>query len=468
MKKINEADLREVPITNMAAEGKCIARINGQVVFVYEAAPGDLADLRITGRKKKFLEARIQNLVKPGASRVVPFCEHFGVCGGCKWQHIRYEDQAQYKRQQVVDALERIGGLKNPEVLEICSAPDTEHYRNKLEFTFTPERWLTHEEIGSGEILPHKNGLGFHIPGRFDKVLDIRHCHLQPEPSNAIRLAVKDYALKNGYTFYNLDTREGWLRNLIIRNNIQGQFMVILQVSSFDELQLNDLLTALQNQFPEITSLNYVVNSKLNETFYDLDVICFSGKPYLEEQMEELTFRIGPKSFFQTNPHQALSLYEFVRDFAGLTGKETVYDLYTGTGTIALFLAKGAKKVVGLEYVEDAITDAKTNAKINGITNDNFFAGDIKDLLTKSFIDEHGKPDVMIADPPRAGMHPDVCRMILQSAPKRLIYVSCNPATQARDLTLLLEKYRYIRSQPVDMFPHTHHVENIALLEIKK
>jgi 23S rRNA (uracil1939-C5)-methyltransferase len=457
-------DLKAVTIEKMVAEGKCIARVDGQVVFVEGVAPGDVADLRILRKKKKFLEAGPEFFHKKSDLRIEPICSHFGTCGGCKWQHISYTAQLEYKHQQVVDSLERIAKVELPAILPIIGAEEVYHYRNKLEYTFSNKRWLTTEEIASGEAIS-REALGFHIPGRFDKILDVATCHLQPEPSNSIRLFVRELALRKGLPFFDMVSQEGMMRNLLIRNTNLNEWMVILQVAHGPVPVIEEVLDAVQEAFPQITSLNYVINNKKNETFHDLEVVCYKGSPYIREQMDGLIFRIGPKSFFQTNSKQALRLYETTRQMAGLTGTELVYDLYTGTGTIANFVAKKAGRVIGLEYVPEAIEDAKINSQINQIDNTAFFAGDIKDLLDESFISRHGRPQVVITDPPRAGMHADVCEMLLRAAPQRIVYVSCNPATQARDIALLDAGYKVMEVQPVDMFPQTHHVENIVLLQ---
>ena len=465
--------LEQVRVEGIAAEGKALARVDDKVVFVPGVAPGDIVDIRITRKKKSFMEGVAIHFHEYSKDRVEPFCEYFGTCGGCKWQHLPYPLQLKFKQQQVVDNMERIAKVELPEIQSIIGSKNDILYRNKLEFTFSDTRWLTKVEIENSDAL-NRNGLGFHIPGRFDKVLDIEKCYLQEEPSNKIRNWLRAYAIKNDLPFYNLKTHEGYLRIAIIRTATSGQSMVILQVAQDKPEWLTPLLDALIAEFPEVTSLNYVINNKRNETFHDLPVHNYSGEPFIEEYMtiqenkpEKLIFQIGPKSFYQTNSTQAYELYKIARSYAGLTGSELVYDLYTGTGTIANFVAHQAKKVIGLEYVEAAIEDAKINSSINKITNTDFYAGDIKDLLNEAFINNHGKPDVIISDPPRAGMHPDVIKMLLRVAAPRIVYVSCNPATQARDLALLDEKYKVVKLQPVDMFPQTHHVENVALLELK-
>lgn len=454
--------IEKVRIEGIAAEGKCIARIDDQVLFIEGVAPGDLVDVMVTRKKPNYMEGKPMTFHEYSKDRIEPYCEHFGTCGGCKWQHIPYELQLKYKNQQVIDSLQRIAKVELPEIKPILASASSKFYRNKLEYTFSNWKWFTKAEVDSGEELDRR-GLGFHIPGRFDKILDVENCYHQPEPSNTIRLAVRKYCLENELTFYDLVKRTGIMRNLIIRNSVIDEWMVILQVASEDE-KIFGLLEHLKVNFPQITSLQYVVNDKINETFHELEVKLYSGEAFIMEEMEGIKFKVGPKSFYQTNAPQAYELYKIARDFAGLTGKEVVYDLYTGTGTIANFIAKNAKEVVGLEYVEDAIEDAKVNSEINGITNTSFYAGDMKDLLNDDFMSQHAKPDVIITDPPRAGMHESVVKMLLKIEAEKIVYVSCNPATQARDLAWLDEKYRVERVQPVDMFPQTHHVENVVLL----
>jgi 23S rRNA (uracil1939-C5)-methyltransferase len=458
--------LENIRIEEMVAEGKCLARHNNMVIFVAGVAPGDVVDLRITRKKKSFLEAEPVAFKEYSELRVQPFCEHFGVCGGCKWQHIPYDTQLHYKQKQVKDNLERIGKVALPPFDPILGSVKTRYYRNKLEFTFSNNGWLTNEQIKSGEEF-NRNALGFHIPGRFDKILDIQHCYLQPGPSNAIRLEVRAYARANGLAFFDVVKQQGFLRNLIIRTANTGELMVLLQVYENAPEAIEGIMKHLEVTFPEITSLQYVVNSKGNETYHDLEVVCYKGLPYIHEEMEGIRFRVGPKSFYQTNANQAYELYRLAREFAGLTGNELVYDLYTGAGTIANFVARQSREVIGIEYVPSAIEDAKINSQINDITNTTFYAGDIKDILSDELIAKHGRPDVVITDPPRAGMHEDVVEKLLQVHPQRMVYVSCNPATQARDLELLSQKYDVARVQPVDMFPQTHHVENIILLTAK-
>jgi 23S rRNA (uracil1939-C5)-methyltransferase len=462
-RKSNLPLIREAEIVDIAAEGKAIARIDGMVIFVPFAVPGDIVDLQVTKKRKSFMEAKVVAFHKFSEIRQKPVCEHFGVCGGCKWQILPYQQQLQYKQAQVSDQLIRIGKLDIPMISAILPSDNELFYRNKLEFTFSANRWLTEEEIGSEQEFDRR-ALGFHIPEMFDKVLDVKKCWLQGDPSNAIRDTVKDFAKGKGMSFFDLRNQQGFLRNLIIRTANTGEIMVILSFFRDDEIHRTELLDHLSKAFPQITSLMYVINQKVNDTITDQDILVYKGKDHIIETMEDLRFRIGPKSFFQTNSDQAYKLYKVTRDFAELTGDEIVYDLYTGTGTIANFVAQKAKKVVGIEYVPEAIEDAKVNSNINVIENTVFFAGDIKDVLCKEFIEEQGHPDVVILDPPRAGIHPNVIEAILYTMPKRIVYVSCNPATQARDLSFLSESYTITAVQPVDMFPHTHHVENVVKL----
>jgi 23S rRNA (uracil1939-C5)-methyltransferase len=456
--------LEKLVITDIAAEGKAIARFEGMVVFVSRCVPGDMVDVQIVRRRKRFMEGFPVRFHTLSPAREEPFCSHFGTCGGCKWQHLPYKDQLRFKQQQVADALERIGKVEASTILPILGSEQLKYYRNKLEFTFSHSRWLTQDEIQSGDPLTERRALGFHIPGKFDKVLDIDTCYLQPEPSNEIRNFVRHYALENDLPFFNLVRQEGLLRNLIIRNNLAGEVMAVFSFFRDDSPVIERLLSAVAERFPQIASLLYVINPKANDTLNDLEVRLFRGKDHLTENMEGLTFSISPKSFFQTNTRQAYNLYCIARDFAGLTGNETVYDLYSGTGTITLFMAHNCRKVVGLENVGDAVTDARKNAGQNDISNAVFLTGDIRELLNDELLKQHGRPDVIITDPPRTGMHADVIKAILAAAPERIVYVSCNPATQARDIQLLSEHYRVIKTQPVDMFPYTHHVENVALL----
>lgn len=460
--------LEQIEILDFAAEARCISKIKDEIIFVQgPVAPGDIADLRILKSKKKFKQAQAINIQALSTHRVEAPCSHFGVCGGCKWQHVSYESQLAFKSRQVLDNLTRIAKVPLPEFLPILGSGEAYYYRNKLEFTFSSARWLTSSEIGS-EDLGSLNALGFHVPGRFDKILAVDHCYLQPDPSNAIRNSIFAFAEKNNISFYELKfQKEGALRNLIIRNTSIGQWMVTVQFAYASEQEIESVMTFLKAEFPIISSLNYVINQKGNDTFHDLEVICYHGKPFIEENMEDLTFQIGPKSFFQTNSKQAIRLYQLVREYAGLTGSEIVYDLYSGTGTIGLFLANQAAKIVGLEYVEMAVADAHINAKLNHIEHASFFAGDMKRVLTEEFISIHGKPDVIITDPPRAGMDEEVIVQILKVLPKTIVYVSCNPATQARDLALLDVAYTVDIVHPVDMFPQTHHVENIVRLRLK-
>jgi 23S rRNA (uracil1939-C5)-methyltransferase len=461
--------LENVTIDSMAAEGKCVARVNGLVLFVEGAAPGDVANVSLTRIKSSFLEGKAVEIKKLSDKRTDPFCSHFGLCGGCKWQNLDYKTQLYYKQQQVIDNLERLGGLSLPEIKPIIASQQIKHYRNKLEFSFTSYRWFTKEEMDSGKDLS-RNGLGYHLPKSFDKIFDVEHCYLQPEPSDSIRLAIKEIALQENIPFFDTKRQDGFLRTLGIRTANTGEVMVILQVTSNHQEWIEKILSHIAASFPQVTSLNYVVNAKKNDTYGDLEVRCWKGKPYITETMPKpdgsgtLEFRVGPKSFYQTNAQQAHTLYKESWKLAELKGDELVYDLYTGTGTIANFVAANARKVIGLEYVSAAIDDAKINSQINNISNTDFYAGDIKDLLDDAFLNKHGRPDVIITDPPRAGMHEDVCKMLLKAAPEKIVYVSCNPATQARDLKMLAEKYTIVAVQPVDMFPHTMHVENIVLL----
>ena len=456
--------LEDFEITGVAAEGKSLGRWNDMVVFIPYGAPGDVARVKITRKKHSFAEGVIDCLVKPSELRVEPMCQHFGTCGGCKWQHLPYDYQLRCKQQQVVDALERIAKVPLPAISPILGSKKTTHYRNKLEFTFSNKCWLTPEQMRSGEEFPNRNAVGFHIPGGFDKVLNIENCWLQDDISNRLRLFLRDYAQQRGYTFYDIRNNVGLMRTIMIRTASTGELMLVVVFGEDNETAIADVMGAVKEQFPQITSLMYVVNLKVNDSLTDQEFILYSGRDYIEEEMEGLKFRVGAKSFYQTNSEQAYELYKVARNFAGLTGKELVYDLYTGTGTIANFVARQAREVIGIEYVPEAIEDAKLNSRINGIENTKFFAGDMKDVLTGEFVAYHGIPDVMIVDPPRAGMHEDVVRVILNAEPQRIVYVSCNPATQARDIALLDKKYRVEAVQPVDMFPHTHHVENVALL----
>ena len=454
-----------VKIEGVAAEGKSIARVNDLVVFIPYGAPGDIVDIKIDKKKHSYAEAHIVRMVEPSPLRCEPVCQHFGVCGGCKWQHLPYEEQLRHKRTQVCDALERIAKVELPEVNPILGSEKTLCYRNKLEYTFSNKSWLTFEQMRSGEEFPDRNALGFHIPGAFDKVLDIHKCHLQDDLSNRIRLFIRRYTLDRGYSFYDLKAQQGLMRTLMVRIVSTGEVMLVVVFGENNQEAIADVMNAVADQFPQITSLLYVVNLKANDTITDQEVLTWRGRDYIEERKENLTFRIGAKSFYQTNSEQAYELYTVARRMADLTGNELVYDLYTGTGTIANFVASRARKVVGIEYVPEAIEDAKLNSQVNGIDNTIFYAGDMKDILTDDFVALHGRPDVMIIDPPRAGMHADVVNVIMRAEPERIVYVSCNPATQARDIALLDSKYKVIEVQPVDMFPHTHHVENVVRLD---
>jgi 23S rRNA (uracil1939-C5)-methyltransferase len=458
---------QNIEIETVAAEGKSLAHVNGKVIFVPFAVPGDIVDIQVKIKRKGYMEGFVTNMIKPSPDRIEPFCSHFGVCGGCKWQSLPYSTQLRFKQQQVTDQLTRIGHLKLPEITPILGSESEQYYRNKLEFTFSSKRWI--ESLTEAENLPAEQriGLGFHIAGLFDKVLDINHCYLQPSPSNEIRLFVKEFAIKNGLTFFDLREQTGFLRTMVVRTTSTGEVMVIMVFANENIEEREGLLNALRDNFPAIPSLNWVINGKKNDSIADLECYNYSGMPYITEKMEDLSFRIGPKSFYQTNSQQAYRLYSIVRDFADLKGSETLYDLYTGTGTIALFLAHSVAKVVGIEYVAEAIEDAKINAAENKIQNCSFFAGDMRDMLSSEFIEQNGKPDVVVLDPPRAGIHPDVAKVLAEAAPEKIVYVSCNPATQARDIALLGDNYEIKRVQPVDMFPHTHHLENVVLL-VKK
>ena len=462
--------LQSISIEGIAGEGKALTHVNGQVLFVPFAAPGDVCDIQVTKKKSSFMEGRITEIITPSPQRVTPFCSHFTICGGCKWQHLPYSLQLETKDQVVRDALCRIGKIDVGTYLPILGSERTERYRNKLEFTFSHRRWLQPEELS---VLGEKeeqdlSGLGFHLPGMFDKVLDIDQCHLGAEVLDDIRLFIRDYckARPERYPYFDLRKQEGFMRTLMMRTTSTGEIMLVVVFFREDEEARTALLDAVKEHLPQITSLLYVINAKANDTITDQEIHCYSGRDYIEEQMEGLTFRIGPKSFYQTNSEQAYELYKDAREFAELTGKEHVYDLYTGTGTIANFVARNATSVIGIEYVPEAIADAKINSEVNGIDNTLFYAGDMKDILTEDFILQHGRPEVIITDPPRAGMHEDVITTILRAAPQRIVYVSCNPATQARDLQLLTASgdYRVTKSRAVDMFPHTHHIENVVQL----
>lgn len=471
--------LEHITITDVAAEGKSLARVDDKVIFVPFTVPGDVVDLQITKKKHKYCEARVLRFIEYSNVRAIPRCEHFGICGGCKWQNLPYEEQLKAKQKQVFDQLTRIGKIDLPEFLPILGSVKQFEYRNKLEFGFSNKRWLTNEQVASGETFSNMNAVGFHITGAFDKIYPIEKCHLMDDLHNRLRNAIRDYAFEHELSFYDLRAQHGLLRDMMIRNSNTGEWMLLIQFgktidtgNGADDWELTEegrgLMQYIADTFPEITSLLWVYNPKCNDTFGDLPVHVFKGNDHIYETMEELRFKVGPKSFYQTNTEQAYHLYCVARDFANLTGNELVYDLYTGTGTIANFVARKAKKVIGIEYVPEAIEDAKVNSEINGIDNTLFYAGDMKDILTEEFISKHGRPDVIITDPPRAGMHEDVVNTILQARPKRIVYVSCNPATQARDLALMDAQYKVAAVRPVDMFPHTPHVENVVLLEVRE
>jgi 23S rRNA (uracil1939-C5)-methyltransferase len=465
MRNREEIVIEDLEILDAGAEGKAIARYNEVVVFIPHAVPGDIVDVRIVKKKRRFMEGTILRLKHPSPMRIDAVCKHFGVCGGCKWQCMDYAAQLEFKRKQIVDNFIRIGKLNVTEIPPVEGADPIYFYRNKLEYAFADRRWLLPSELAD-ESIKQSEGLGFHVPNVFDKVIDISECHLQAEPSNTIRNVIRKYCLEHGLTFYNARQWTGLMRNIVIRSTPDGQVMLIV-VFGYQDEAIVPMLEFIAGRFPEITSLNYVINEKKNDTISDLPVNLFKGVPYLEEHMEDLTFRIGPVSFYQTNSKQAYKLYSIARDFAQLTGNEIVYDLYTGTGTIANFVAHQALKVVGVEYVEPAIEDAKLNSTLNNISNTVFYAGDMAKVLNANFVEENGHPDVIITDPPRAGMHPGVVQQLLEIEAGRIVYVSCNPASQARDLALLEEKYHITKIQPVDMFPHTHHIENVVCLELK-
>jgi len=455
-----------VSIIDIAEEGKGVGKSDDFVLFVDKAVPGDIADVMVYRSKKNFGEGKITELKQASEYRTEAFCEHFGTCGGCKWQHMTYEAQLKFKQKSVADALTRIAKIDVEGMSPIVPSPADKYYRNKLEYTFSNKRWLNDGENRTDDVL-EMNALGFHIPGRFDKILDINHCWLQAEPSNSLRNSIREFVLQKGYTFYDLKAHSGALRNLVIRTSSTGETMVIVVFAYADENEVNELMSFIDGKFPEITSLLYIINQKKNDTIFDQEVITYKGRDFIYEEMNGIKFRIGPKSFYQTNSIQALHLYEIARDFAGFKGNELVYDLYTGAGTIANFIAGQVLEVVGIEYVPTAIEDAKVNSAINNITNTKFYAGDMKDVLAADFVAEHGKPDVIITDPPRAGMHPDVVNRLMEIEAPKIVYVSCNAATQARDLLVLKEKYDTVKIQPVDMFPHTQHVENVVLLVLR-
>ena len=460
--------LENVTIADVAAEGKALARVDDMVVFTQYAVPGDVVDIQVTKKKKNYCEGRVTQFHKYGEERCEAVCSHYGVCGGCKWQILPYEAQLRYKQKQVEDALRRLGHIELPEISPIKGSAKRYFYRNKLEFTFSNKKWIPFSDMESGVVPETMNGVGFHIPGMFDKVLDIDKCWLQEDISNQIRNEIRDYALRHGLTFFDLRNQEGFLRTLMIRTTSTGEVMAVMVFYHEDKEAREALLAHIAERFPQITSLLYVINGKCNDTITDQEIHLYKGSEAIYEEMEGLRFKIGPKSFYQTNSEQAYELYKVAREFAALGGDELVYDLYTGTGPIANCVSRQARQVIGIEYVPEAIEDAKENSRINGIGNTLFYAGDMKNILTDSFIQEHGRPDVIITDPPRAGMHEDVVKVILNAAPSRIVYVSCNPATQARDLQLMDEKYRVEAVQPVDMFPHTHHVENVVLLTLRR
>jgi 23S rRNA (uracil1939-C5)-methyltransferase len=467
MKKIpaDKKFLNNIQVIDIAEEGKGVGKSDDLVIFIDKAVPGDVVDVELLRRKKKFYEGRIQNIVKPSDHRTEPFCDHFGVCGGCKWQHLKYDAQLLFKQKSVVDALQRLAKVDTSGIEPILGSKETSYYRNKLEYTFSDKRWLTDGDMRSDQEM-EMNALGYHIPGRFDKILDIEHCYLQADPSNNIRNKVREYALANKISFYNLKNHEGSLRNLIIRTSSTGELMVIVVFAYVEEEQIKGMMEFISNEFKNLKSLLYIINQKKNDTIFDQDIHVFEGADHIFENMNGLKFKIGPKSFYQTNSEQAFELYKITKDFAGFKGDELVYDLYTGAGTIANFIAGSVKSVVGIEYVPTAIEDAKINSEINAIENTSFFAGDMKDILNAEFIQTHGKPDVVITDPPRAGMHADVVKRLLEMEAEKIVYVSCNAATQARDIALMKDKYEVSRIRPVDMFPHTQHVENVVLLTL--
>ncbi|GJQ03602.1 23S rRNA (uracil(1939)-C(5))-methyltransferase RlmD [Capnocytophaga canimorsus] len=467
MKKKNQKLVFEnIEVIDAGAKGKSVAKApDGRVIFLSDAVPGDVVDVQTTKKRNAYYEGFVTKLYKSSERRTEPVCEHFGYCGGCKWQNMSYEHQLFYKQKEVENNLKRLGKIELPEIQPILGSEKIYFYRNKMEFSFSDTRWLTPEEIKDSESIDNRNGLGFHISGAWDKILDVKKCHLQADPSNAIRLAVKQFALKHEMPFYSPRNQSGFLRSMMIRTASTGEFMVVIQFFEENKTQRGLLLDFLSEKFPQITSLQYIINGKANDSIYDQEIICYKGRDYIYEEMEGLRFKINAKSFYQTNSEQAYELYKVARDFAQLTGNELVYDLYTGTGTIAQFVAKKARKVVGVEAVPEAIEDAKVNAQNNNITNVSFFVGDMKNVFNEAFIAENGVPDLIITDPPRDGMHKDVVQQILNIAPPKVVYVSCNSATQARDLALMDAMYKVTKVQPVDMFPQTHHVENVVLLE---
>lgn len=461
---------RKLPIINnleiidFAAEGKSIGKVENKVVFVPGLVPGDIADVQITNMRKQYMEGYAVRILKESEFRIKPFCTHFGICGGCKWQHLPYEKQLEFKQKQVVDSLERIGKIELSGFSPIKGSANQTQYRNKLEFTFSESRWLTDEEIKGDNDIIERRALGFHMPGKFDKVLDIDTCYLQDDVQNQIRRSVRDFTISNNYSYYHLRANKGLMRNLTVRNTLNGEWMAIVAFAEEDQPAITGLMDHIKENFPQVTSLFYVINTKNNDTIYDQELVLYSGKPFLTEELDGLKFKIGPKSFFQTNSRQVMELYKTTLAFANLKSDDVVYDLYTGTGTIAAFISRYCKKVLGIEYVPEAIDDARENAEMNGISNMEFIAGDMKDVLNTDLFDRFGRPDVIITDPPRAGMHPDVVKAIIEASPERIVYVSCNPATQARDIQLLSLNYRVNAIQPVDMFPHTHHLENVVAM----
>lgn len=456
-----------VTITDFASEGKCIYKSEDGVIFIQgNVAPGDVVDLEVVSRRKKMTEARVTHFHSLSDLRATPYCQHFDICGGCKWQHISYDEQINFKQRQVKDHFERIGKLKDVVYEPILGAEKRQYYRNKLEYTFSEYRWLTQEDMDSGQEFS-RDALGYHVPKRFDRIFQVEKCHLQPDPSNAIRNSLFEYASSKGYVFYNIKDNVGMMRNVVIRTANTGDLMVIVQFAEPNDAIIEDVLEFLKAQFPEITSLYYIVNQKGNDSYQDQEAVHYFGERHICEAMENLQFLVGPKSFYQTNAEQAYELYKLARTYAELTGQETVYDLYTGTGTIANFIARDAGKVIGVEYIEEAVENARENSRINQINNTAFFAGDMKKVLDASFVLRHGRPDVVITDPPRAGMDPPVVEAILAAEPKRIVYISCNTATQARDLDRLSSRYKVVKTRPVDMFPHTHHVENITQLILR-
>ena len=459
--------LENLRIETAGAQGKALGRVDEKVVFVSGVVPGDLIDAQVTKKRKKYMEARATKIHEYSSDRVDAFCEHFGVCGGCKWQNMSYAKQLEYKEAQVLDQFKRIGHLEFNEYFPIIPADKTDHYRNKLEFTFSNKKWLTIEQIQSEEEIPDRNGLGFHIPGAFDKVVDLNECHLQAEPSNSIRAFIREYTAEHDYSYFDLRAQHGMMRNLIVRSSSTGDLMVIVSFFEDDKVKREALLDALGEAFPQISSMMYVINAKKNDSLFDQDIICYKGKDHIIEKIEDLSFKIGPKSFFQTNTKQAEKLYKAALDFADIQSEDTVYDLYSGTGSITCILAQKAKKVIGVEQVAEAVAAADENAKLNKLDNMLSFVGDTKDVLNKAFFEEHGKPDVIVVDPPRAGLHEKVIQEIMDTQVEKVLYISCNPATQARDLALMKEEYSIEKVQAVDMFPQTYHVENIAFLRRK-